>query len=395
MNIWGLRIKAFILALLIHTSTVLAGQPDIQWQKFPPLPDKEGFAGMYAGLSNGALLCMGGANFPEGRPWEGGEKVWYDAIYVLEKKEGDWKQLEEKLPQPIAYGGTVSYKNKIILLGGNDAVRYFSKVWSVEYANGSAIITNELPDLPLPIGYTSVALVGSRIFVAGGRSSHESNEPVYKVWVLDLESSTKAWAEIEPWPGLPRFNAVAGAYNGDFYLFSGITMVEKDSGEWERKILIDAYSFKLGSGEGSGSGKWIRLADMPRGTGAAPGPAILLQPAYFVITGGVDAEIAYYPDPATHPGFSRGGIAYHTETDTWTSIDSMQVGASRVTAPSVNWDGQWVIISGEKKAGVRSPDVYAVERVAGSRRLGSWAVLIGAVILVGLGFIFWVVYQKR
>jgi len=38
---------------------------DLTWKQLPSLPDEEGFAGMYAGVSNGALLAAGGANFPE------------------------------------------------------------------------------------------------------------------------------------------------------------------------------------------------------------------------------------------------------------------------------------------------------------------------------------------
>ena len=32
----------------------------------------------------GAILVAGGANFPDKKPWEGGKKVWYDTVFVLE-----------------------------------------------------------------------------------------------------------------------------------------------------------------------------------------------------------------------------------------------------------------------------------------------------------------------
>src|ERR1043166_8747887 len=34
----------------------------LQWQKLPPIPDAEGFAGAFAGVSGGALIVAGGAN---------------------------------------------------------------------------------------------------------------------------------------------------------------------------------------------------------------------------------------------------------------------------------------------------------------------------------------------
>ena len=48
------------------------------WQTLEPLPDREGFAGSYAGVSHAALLVAGGANFPYKKPAERGTKVWYD-----------------------------------------------------------------------------------------------------------------------------------------------------------------------------------------------------------------------------------------------------------------------------------------------------------------------------
>ena len=52
------------------------------WERLPSLPDREGFAGLFAGVSGGALLVAGGANFPDAKPWEGGKKVWYDTVFV-------------------------------------------------------------------------------------------------------------------------------------------------------------------------------------------------------------------------------------------------------------------------------------------------------------------------
>ncbi len=54
------------------------------WTKLPSLPDREGFAGSFAGSHNGALIVAGGANFPGKRPWEGGAKTWHDSVFVLE-----------------------------------------------------------------------------------------------------------------------------------------------------------------------------------------------------------------------------------------------------------------------------------------------------------------------
>ncbi|MGV2337465.1 MAG UNVERIFIED_CONTAM: hypothetical protein LVR18_26400 [Planctomycetaceae bacterium] len=48
----------------------------------PPLPDPEGFAGGYLGVTGDHLLFAGGADFPGKKPWEGGTKVWSAKVFA-------------------------------------------------------------------------------------------------------------------------------------------------------------------------------------------------------------------------------------------------------------------------------------------------------------------------
>jgi len=57
------------------------------WKPLPPIPDPVGVAAPFAGVSGGALIVAGGANFPDRPPWQGGTKVWHDAVWVLDKPE--------------------------------------------------------------------------------------------------------------------------------------------------------------------------------------------------------------------------------------------------------------------------------------------------------------------
>ncbi len=47
-------------------------------------------------LSAAALLVAGGANFPDRMPWDGGTKVWHDAVYALgdRGKAPRWRETE-------------------------------------------------------------------------------------------------------------------------------------------------------------------------------------------------------------------------------------------------------------------------------------------------------------
>ena len=68
----------------------------------PDLPDPRGVAGAVAGLSGDALIVAGGANFPNGFPWEGGKKAWHAEAYVRPKGARNWI-VGPQLPYPLAY----------------------------------------------------------------------------------------------------------------------------------------------------------------------------------------------------------------------------------------------------------------------------------------------------
>ena len=138
--------KSVLPALLLMLSFPAAAEDD--WASLPPLPDAEGFAGSFAGVSSGALLVAGGTNFPDKRPWEGGTKVWYDTIYALEKPDGKWVKAG-KLPRPNGYGVSITTDDGLICIGGGDATANFRDVFRLRYAEGK-ITTQALPMLPKP-----------------------------------------------------------------------------------------------------------------------------------------------------------------------------------------------------------------------------------------------------
>jgi N-acetylneuraminic acid mutarotase len=104
----------------------------VKWTELPPLPDREGFAGAFAGVSGGgALIVAGGANFPDKKPWESGKKVWYDRVFVLDRPDGVWKRVGP-LPRPLGYGMSVTYRGAVIFVGGSDIERHYSDAFRIE-----------------------------------------------------------------------------------------------------------------------------------------------------------------------------------------------------------------------------------------------------------------------
>src|SRR5262245_46889413 len=124
--------KALVtIALLCSCLSIMPAQ-EIRWSRLPPIPDREGFAYPFAGVSHGALIVAGGANFPDKRPWEGGTKRWYDMVFVLDRPDGEWKQVG-KLPRPLGYGISITTVDGILCLGGSDPDRHYADCFQMQW----------------------------------------------------------------------------------------------------------------------------------------------------------------------------------------------------------------------------------------------------------------------
>ena len=100
-------------------------------------------------------------------PWEGGGKVWYAGVHVLEPGAEAWLQAGD-LGAPLAYGAAVTTEHGVICMGGSDGTRHYAEVFRLEWQGGSVQRT-PLPGLPQPCAYASAALLDETIYVAGGQ----------------------------------------------------------------------------------------------------------------------------------------------------------------------------------------------------------------------------------
>ncbi len=317
------------------------------WKPLPPLPDKEGFAGPFAGVSHGALLVAGGANFPEKKPWEGGRKVWYDTIFALDRPDGQWS-VAGKLPRPLGYGVSVTHRDRVVCVGGSDAQRHHADAFRLEYTAGK-VVSTPLPALPRPVANACGALAGDWLYVAGGQEKPDATETLKTMYRIDLAAEQPAWQEVEAWPGGGRMLAVAASYDGAFWLAGGTDLVAGKDGKAERRYLKDAYRYDPDRG-------WKRVADLPRPAVAAPSPAPADGSGFFLLGGDDGANVGFTP-PERHPGFERTILRFDRKTAAWTGAGSLP--APRVTVPLVEWNNLWVVPSGEVRPGVRSPEVWS------------------------------------
>ncbi len=324
----------------------------------PVLPDENGFAGMFAGVTGGELFCMGGANFPDKMPWQEGKKKWHDNIYMLE--DGNkWVKLSQRLRQAIAYGVSVSYQDEIFLIGGCNKDQHFNRVISYKWT-GKCLEYQEYPPLPITMAYMTGTLIKDKIIVAGGMEI-PGGTALRRCFILDLQSLQQGWAEIDPWPGPERVLPVCASSENNFYLFSGETTATNRIGTKSPLILQDAYRLKIDAADRNHSYKWQPLLPMPKGVAAAATPLPVLNDGRFFFWGGVDALSRLHEDPATSPGIPDDILLYDPVKDVWSFLKKETDFPARVTLPVVFWNDQWIFISGEVKPGVRTNMITALK----------------------------------
>ena len=371
---------------MAHFTANVFGQSFFKWEKLPSIPDSVGFAGSFAGISNGALLVAGGSNFPDGgKPWTGASKVYSDRIFVLDKPDGKWKEAG-KLPRPLGYGVSVSWNGNLICLGGSNSQGSYADVFIIKYINGQ-IQFDKLPPMPGTLVNASGTLIGDIIYIAGGIKGPDSKTTENIFWSFDLSSNpaTNKWKTLPAWPGPSRMLSVAGTQEGNFYLFSGVELIDG-----KRKYLSDAYCYSAIKG-------WKKIAPLPEPVAAAPSPATSSGQMHLLVFGGDDGTLA--PKMAElkdkHPGFSVKIWDYNVVTDTWSAlgkIPSFPKGNghtnlwSPVTTTAVAWNGSTVFPGGEVRPAKRTSNVLMVSpaQPPGAFQLLDWTI-VGIYFLLVIG----------
>ncbi len=346
----SLTILPLALPLALAMSRLCA-EP-FQCSQLPPIPDPEGFAAAFSGVTQGALLVAGGANIP-GDKWKNPlVKKWYNTVFLLENPKAEWRRLPP-LEKPRAYGVSVTDGDGVICAGGSDENAHSAEVFKLIW-DGTRLIRKSLPPLPCPCAHATGALLGNTLYLAGGTETPDAKVALKSFWALDLEAGDRGvWRALEPWPGPERMLAVAGAHEGAFFLFSGVKLRQDSAGNTVREYLRDAYQFTPSHG-------WKKLPDLPRPAVAAPSPA-LNAGSKLVVLSGDDGQHVNFSPLEQHPGFPKETLAFDADTQTWASAGALPF--SRVTVPVVFWADRYVLPNGEVRPRVRTPEVCTLSPI--------------------------------
>lgn len=390
----SIRLVFLLLFLCGQLSAQIGKKLDFNWDTIAQLNDSLGVNGAFTGVHNNALIVAGGANFPETAVWEGGEKVWYDNIEVLQKsgKEYNWLTIDAKLPRELAYGASVSTSKGLLFIGGNNAMGTFSEVFLVKWdPKEEKIEIEDQPPLPIPLANMQATVIGDEVFVVGGQEENGSEAGSYFFSYKDGE-----WNRLEDVPGPGRIQPVVVSQNNGkancVYVFSG-THYNPEAKD-PNQFLDDVYEYN------PLQKKWRQKADVPynKTPGISGGyigaaPAVKLGDAHIIIFGGAGGKNQLWKDRlelqneltalenAGLPGqefefksdsinkliaqnfqntsFAKTIWVYHAITDTWSKRGEIP-GPGPVVTDAEFWDNEIIIAGGEISPGVRTPAVHKI-----------------------------------
>jgi N-acetylneuraminate epimerase len=324
---------------------LIASTP-LGWHRLPSYPRTLGVAGIIAGQHQGEVIAAGGANFPD-VPWrDGGVKVYHDDIYVLSSDRAAWRSAG-RLLVPLGYAGVISVPGGVFVAGGENAAGVRAEAFLLRLENGLVELL-PMPDLPAPRSSPAVGLLNGKVYLAGGFGPEPGRPATQDFWSLDLENTAAGWIALAPWPGPARGQAVAAVTGGAFYLVSGL---EVTGGKSSPRYLVDAYRFRPGAG-------WEMLPPPPRSVVAAPSPApVTAEPARAIVLGGVDGRLVGHQPVGTRVPAEI--LVYSADREKWESVPERWP-APVVTGPAVQVGEEWLIVSGEIMAGIRTDEVWAM-----------------------------------
>ena len=269
------------------------------WRQVADLPaDRSHFEpGLF--VMDGRIVVAGGRNNVAFQPS-------LPAVTMYDPAADIWIALPD-LPTALLAPAMKRIDNDFVLTNGGfnwdqpQATTYISS-WDLTWETGSA-------PLPTPLGSTAAARVGPDILVVGADTPN-----IYK---YDL--ARNAWSTISSrmLPPFPDENHAAVSFNGEFYLFGGL------SGAAGQVQIYDPAA-----------DSWRTGTPMPFAAGAAMATVIGSE---IYVAGGVVADV-------TTDAFAR----YSPATDSWTSLPAMPQGRHYAAAGT---DGSRFYIFGGRDGG--------------------------------------------
>ena len=356
-------IISFVLIALFTAYTMAQNSNSIQ--RLVGFPTEEqgfdkGVSACYCGVINGYLYIAGGCNFPDKPVAEGGKKRFYKAIYAAKlNAEGnrlEWKTVGQ-MPQPAAYGVSVTYENSLIFVGGNNETGGLTTAIRLR-PTATGMQQEALPSLPHALDNMAGAVVGHILYVVGGNCEGVATQ---KVWSLDLKNTAKeGWKEEPSIPGIARVQPIAAILEGGLLGVWGGFAPKTDSKA--AQLAMNGASYN------AGCGTWTALPVPTDALGeevfTGGATAIATPQKGVVVVGGVNKDVflaainklpeGYLLHEPEWYRFNNRVLCYRDGA--WTQL-LQHPSVARAGCALAYWDDWVYVVGGELKPGIRTPEI--------------------------------------
>ena len=327
----------FAVGLLFRGSPAVADdaarQSALKWGIISPLPDGQGRVGVFAGVIDDRLIVAGGwqpattstqclGNDPRRHGRLAPDGAYSEKVFQLGEPTEQWMELSFRLPQPVAYGASITWNGALICLGGRNAVAPVADAFLLRFEQGKLRL-ELLPHLPEAVSHPAAAMMEDTLYVAGGLGA--DGLPRRTFWALNLSErpGKRSWKTLETWSGSARSHAVAAVQEDAFWLFTG--RGEEESPTHGRLVALLADAFRYRPQEG-----WRRVADPPFPVAGAASPGLALGQSHVILIGGRTVAASSTSAGPLDPNAALNGeqpnrtvLAYHTITNTWRPLGEL------------------------------------------------------------------------
>ena len=340
----------------------------ITWETAGKLPAQKGYtenigtAGVLNGVLEGKYIVVGGgANFPVKSPAEGGPKVTYSDIYVLENKDGQLELVQHtNFPHPIGYGASVTTDKGIYYIGGAPDAENDNDVWFLSMDENCKLNMKKVGDLPFTFQNGRAVEKDGKLYLFTGKQNGKTSNEFYS-----FDPATGKTEKLPDVPGPVRAQAVAQVLNDDIYVFGG----------GNSKALTDGYKYSFYTNQ------WYPVAPVQingKAISVLGGNSVKLNKYEMMVIGGFNGqvwddanyflsnlkgdELARYKAQyfATDPvdfHWNKEILIYNAKTNSWRSVGEVPFDAP-CGEGLVLLKNNVFSINGEIKPGVRTNRMY-------------------------------------
>jgi len=342
----------------------------ITWKQSGVLPEQPnglthiGLSGVVSGVVANQIIIAGGNNFPEGYPWEGGVKKYYDQVFVYDVK-GDTLIMADssvRLPSKVAYAAIAQLNDGIFYAGGENEKGPLTNVYLIQKNNKNGVVIINWPDLPEALTNAVAVATSNAVYVLGGATKNGVSDKVWAVYLNDIKAG---WKHVSSMPQPTAFAAAEFA-QGQVYIMGG----RNKGTDGISEIYNQTFAWNIANNS------WSKKAPLPYVVSAATAVAL---PDKILFIGGdkgvvfhevemLAAKIAATTDPETknnltkiknnlqktHPGFSKDVLAYDPILNKWSPYAQLGFTAP-VTTNAFLLNHKIILPAGEVKPGVRTP----------------------------------------